>query len=220
MAAGVVPQSSWSLKPETPPSTCSSSPASDTVLPLPNSDTLSGTPSSARSMKEVFQDPGVTVVALVPSVGPVPPPMIVVIPVPRATSTSVGVMRWTWLSTAPAVTILPLPAMTSVDGPITRAGSTPPMVSGLPALPMPTMRPSRIPMSALMTPQWSRITAPVITTSGVPSARVATDWPIDSRMTLPPPNTASLPPPALRSRSTSISRSVSASRMRSPAVGP
>ena len=33
-----------------------------------------------------------------------------------------------------------------------------------------------------------------MTRSGVPSARVAVDWPIDSRMTLPPPNTASSPP--------------------------
>ena len=37
------------------------------------------------------------------------------------------------------------------------------------------------------------ITAPVMTVSGAPSARVARDWPIDSRSTLPPPNTASSP---------------------------
>ena len=58
---------------------------------------------------------------------------------------------------APAVRIRPLPAMISVDGPITSAGSTPSIVSGLPALPMPTMRPSRTPTSALTMPQWSRI---------------------------------------------------------------
>ncbi len=81
------------------------------------------------------------------------------------------------------------------------------------------MRPSLIPTSALMMPQWSSTTAPVITRSGAPSARVARDWPIDSRMTFPPPNTASSPP-AQRSCSTSMNRSVSASRTRSPAVGP
>ena len=63
-----------------------------------------------------------------------------------------------------------------------------------------------------------------MTRSGVPSARVATDWPIDSRMTLPPPKMASSPAsgpgPPQRSSVTSISRSVSASRTRSPAVGP
>ena len=45
----------------------------------------------------------------------------------------------------------------------------------LPPLPMPTMRPSRTPMSALTMPQWSRITEPVITRSGAPSDRVASD---------------------------------------------
>ena len=84
-------------------------------------------------------------------------------------------MRWTWQSIAPAVRILPLPAMISVDGPITSAGSTPSIVSGLPALPMPTMRPSRMPTSALTTPQWSSTTAPVITVSGAPSTRRRVD---------------------------------------------
>src|SRR6202034_347842 len=63
------------------------------------------------------------------------------------------------------------------------------------------------------------MTAPVMTRSGVPEARVATACPIDSRMTFPPPNTTSSPP-AHMSRSTSISSEVSASLIRSPAVGP
>src|ERR1700722_3385914 len=58
-----------------------------------------------------------------------------------------------------------------------------------------------------------------MTRSGVPEARVATACPIASRMTFPPPNTASSPP-AHRSRSTSMSSAVSASLIRSPAVGP
>ena len=80
-----------------------------------------------------------------------------------------------------------------------------------------------MPMSALMIPQWSMITAPVITVSGAPSARVARPWPIDSRSTLPPPNTASSPArpgPPLRSSVISTSKSVSASLIRSPVVGP
>src|SRR5919108_4108769 len=67
------------------------------------------------------------------------------------------------------------------------------------------------------------MTTPVMTVSGVPSARVARACPMDSRMTLPPPKTASSPAapgPPERSSSISISRSVSASRMRSPVVGP
>src|SRR5579862_4034545 len=63
-----------------------------------------------------------------------------------------------------------------------------------------------------------------MTRSGVPWARVLTDWPMDSRMTLPPPKSgsspASGPGPPQRSSVTSISRSVSASRTRSPVVGP
>ena len=47
----------------------------------------------------------------------------------------------------PAVTIFPSPAMISVPGPMTR--STPGCTSGFPALPMPAMRPSRSPRSAL-----------------------------------------------------------------------
>src|SRR6195952_760116 len=67
------------------------------------------------------------------------------------------------------------------------------------------------------------MTTPVITVSGAPSARVARDWPIDSRSTLPPPKTASSPArpgPPLRSSVISMSRSVWASRIRSPVVGP
>ena len=123
----------------------------------------------------------------------------------------------------PAVRILPFPAMISVSGPMTSRGWTPSMVSGLPALPRAVIRPSRMPTSALTIPQWSRTTAPVITVSGAPWARGTRDWPIDSRITLPPPKTASSPAapgPPDRSRSISISRSVSASRIRSPVVGP
>ena len=165
-----------------------------------------------------------TVVALVPSAGPVPPPISVVMPAASATGICCGAIRCTWLSMPPAVRIRPLPAITSVDGPMTSSGVTPSMVSGLPALPRATIRPSRTPTSALITPQWSSTTAPVMTRSGVPSARVATDWPIDSRITLPPPKIASSPAsgpgPPHRSSVTSISRSVSASRTRSPTVGP
>ncbi len=222
ITAGVVPQSSCSLNPPAPPRSCSHIDSSDMVLPLPSSSTLIGKVSIASSIRARCHWLGVTVVALVPSAGPVPPPMIVVMPLASAVSRMVGLIRCTWLSIAPAVRIFPLPAITSVPGPITRSGSMPSMVSGLPALPIAAIRPSRMPTSAFTIPQWSSTTAPVITVSGVPSARVARDCPIDSRMTFPPPKTTSSPGcgPALRSSSTSISRLVSASRIRSPAVGP
>jgi hypothetical protein len=43
-------------------------------------------------------------------------------------------------------------------------------MSGLPALPMAQMRPSRRPISAFTMPQWSRISALVMTVSTAPSA--------------------------------------------------
>ena len=81
-----------------------------------------------------------------------------VTPEPSASGICVGEMRWTWQSTPPAVRIMPLPATISVDGPITSSGCTPSIVSGLPALPSATIRPSRTPTSALTTPQWSSTT--------------------------------------------------------------
>ena len=123
------------------------------------------------------------------------------------------------MSMPPAVRILPSPEMMSVDGPICSAGCTPSAISGFPARPSATIRPSRMPTSARTMPQWSSTIALVITVSGAPSARVVLPCAMDSRIDLPPPNTASSPP-AVRSCSTSIHRSVSASRTWSPTVGP
>ena len=61
-------------------------------------------------MRARYHAPGVTVVALVPSPGPVPPPITVVMPEARASSRIWGQMRCTWQSMAPAVRIFPLPA--------------------------------------------------------------------------------------------------------------
>ena len=47
--------------------------------------------------------------------------------------------------------------------------------------------------SAFTTPQWSMISALVITVSTAPSAWDACDWPMPSRITLPPPNFTSSP---------------------------
>ena len=112
-----------------------------------------GRPSDASSIRWMFHAPGAQVVAFVPVAGPVPPPMSVVRPAASASSTSCGQMKWMWLSMPPAVTMRPSPAITSVDAPMTMPAVTPAMMSGLPALPMPTMRPARMPMSALTMPQ-------------------------------------------------------------------
>ena len=159
-----------------------------------------------------------------PVAGPVPPPSIVVMPAYSASSICCGQMKWMWLSMPPAVTIKPSAAMISVPGPMTM--STPGCTSGLPALPMAAMRWPLMPMSAFTMPQWSTISALVMTQSQASCAPgPLRRWlcPMPSRMVLPPPNLTSSPwPPArsVKSSSTSISSSVSASRTRSPTVGP
>jgi hypothetical protein len=80
MALGVVPQSSCSFNPQAPAATISMRAPGREALPLPSSPTLTGSPSIARSMRPMCQGPGVQVVALVPSAGPVPPPIMVVTP--------------------------------------------------------------------------------------------------------------------------------------------
>ena len=131
-----------------------------------------------------------TVVANVPVAGPVPPPSIVVIPLYSASSICCGQMKWMCESMPPAVTIMPSPAMISVPGPMTIV--TAGWMSGLPALPMPLMRPPLSAMSALTMPQWSMISAFVMTVSAQ-SFDMRCDWPMPSRITLPPPNFTSSP---------------------------
>ena len=147
MAAGVVPQSSCSLRQEAPPSIISTSALGCEALPLPAKARFIGKASAASSMRARCQGPGVQVVADVPVAGPVPPPIIMVMPELSASSICCGQMKWMWLSMPPAVRILPSPAITSVPGPTMMV--TPGWTSGLPALPMPEMRPSRKPTSAL-----------------------------------------------------------------------
>ena len=84
MAAGVVPQSSCSFRPQAPAAICSSSGAAVEALPLPRKPKLIGQASAAWSIRARFQAPGVQVVAFVPVAGPVPPPIRVVMPLESA----------------------------------------------------------------------------------------------------------------------------------------
>ena len=142
-------------------------------------------------MRAMCHGPGVQVVAKVPVAGPVPPPSMDVTPDISASSICCGQMKWMWVSKPPAVRILPSPAITSVPGPMTSV--TPGWISGLPALPTPTIRPSFKPTSPLTMPQWSRTTALVMIVSRAPCARLVWAWPMPSRITLPPPNFTSSP---------------------------
>ena len=122
MTAGVVPQSSWSLRPQAPASIWSRSGFARLPLPLPRMPTLIGSPSNAWSIRMMFQGPGVQVVAHVPVAEPVPPPISVVTPEAMAASICCGQMKWMCVSMPPAVQIWPSPAMISVPGPITSRG--------------------------------------------------------------------------------------------------
>ena len=103
-----------------------------------------------------------------PVAGPVPPPSIEVTPDMSASSICCGQMKWMCESKPPAVRILPSPAITSVPGPTMMV--TPGWMSGLPALPIAAMSPSFRPTSAFTIPQWSRMTALVMTVSTAPRA--------------------------------------------------
>ena len=152
---------------------------------------LTGKASNDWIIRPMCHGPGVQVVAKVPCDGPVPPPSIEVTPLISACSICCGQMKWMWLSKPPAVRIFPSPAMMSVPGPITMV--TPGWISGLPALPIAAIMPSLIATSALTMPQWSTISALVITVSAAPCLLVTCDCPMPSRITLPPPNFTSSP---------------------------
>ncbi len=189
IAAGVLPQSSCTLRPHTPASTCSRRAPGNAPLPLPSRPTLTGRSSTAWYIRWMFHGPGVQVVPLVPSEGPVPPPIRVVMPLLSASCTCCGAMKWMWVSTPPAVAIRCSPEITSVPGPMTSFGCTPLWVCGLPALPTAVMKPSLTPMSPLTTPSTASMTTTlVMTRSSAPWTEVAAgSWAMPSRMPLPPP---------------------------------
>ena len=93
MTACVAPQSSWILKPTAPARSCSARGSRAEAWPLPSRPIFMGKSSTAWSMRARFHAPGVIVVALVPSAGPVPPPIMVVTPEARAVATWVGEMK-------------------------------------------------------------------------------------------------------------------------------
>ena len=169
MAAGVVPQSSCSLSPQAPASTCSISAVGAAGVALAQKAEIDRP--GLRRLQHARQIPcagraggGVGARGR-----------------PRAAAEhrrdavgegllrpAAGAMKCTWLSMPPAVTIRCSPAITSVLAPTTRSGSTPAIVSGLPALPTLTIRPSLMPISPLTMPQWSTISALVMTRSSAP----------------------------------------------------
>ena len=111
IAAGVVPQSSWSLSPIAPASICSASGAGRDGVALAEKAEVHRQAIGRLEHPVIFHGPGVQVVALVPVAGPVPPPISVVSPRTARRQTSCGQMKCTWASIPPAVTIMFSPAM-------------------------------------------------------------------------------------------------------------
>ena len=84
---------------------CSSSESGKLALPLPRKPKFMGKLSAACNILPRCQAPGVQVVALVPVAGPVPPPIMVVTPLIKASSICWGQIKWMCESMAPAVKI-------------------------------------------------------------------------------------------------------------------
>ena len=200
---------------------CSSIDSATEQFPLPNKPMFTGNPSADWNICSKFHLPLVMVVPLAPSVGPIPPPIRVVIPLLKQAYACWGAMKCTCPSIPPAVRIRCSPLMASVDAPVTSSGLTPSMVLGFPALPMPAIFPSLMPTSAFITPSLaSMMVTLVMTKSSEPCSEVMVfASPMPSRMVFPPPYTASSPY-TRRSFSISIYRFVSPNLILSPTVGP
>ncbi len=211
---GVAPQSSWILKPPAPARTARSSSSREEEEPRARNATLIGA-SRQPSMRLWRLYAGLAPTSHTP---PMPMPTREVTPAASAAGTTSALERWTWESTMPGVAMSPSPVIIAVWESTT--SSTPSVFSGLPARPTPTIRPSLTPMLVLRTPSsGSMTTTPRITMSRALSrgARPVTSSP--SRVVLPQPPSSSSPG-SVSSPSTRTHRSVSASRIRSPVVGP
>ncbi len=126
-----------------------------------------------------------------PQTGPNSWPMMVVTPDARDASKMRGESRWTWVSTAPAVAMRPSPETMVVPVPTTT--STPSRVSGLPARPIPEIRPSRMPMETFLTPCTVSITTTLLITTSQVSRTVAALRCSPSRAVMPKPARNSSP---------------------------
>lgn len=208
------PMSSWTLKPQAPPSaSASTSGASWEEEPRPRKPMLTGQASKAlKACRSAHGELTPT-----PQTGPNSWPMIVVTPEARDASMMRGESRWTWGSTAPAVAIRPSPETMVVPVPTTT--STPSRVSGLPARPIAAIRPSRMPTETFRIPSTASMTRTLLMTTSQVSRTAAALRCRPSRAVLPNPARNSSPC-FWESDSTRTVSPESPSLTRSPARGP
>ena len=107
----------------------------------------------------------------------------VVSPAASAASQTCGESRCTWQSMPPGVTTSPRASKTAV--PVSSTTPMPSIVSGFPARPMDTMRPSLMPIDVARTPSTGSSTRPPTTATSTPPRSARTPKP--SRMVLPQP---------------------------------
>src|SRR5688572_14787208 len=131
----------------------------------------------------------------------------VVRPPASAVSATCGESQCTCGSTPPGVTTMPVASTTAVA--VSSTTSTPSIVSGLPARPIATIRPSRTPKLVYFTPSTGSATSPPTIASSTPPRSARTPSP--SRIVFPNPGRIRSGPPASSASGTSH-RSESASR--------
>ena len=133
---------------------------------MPAKPRLTGKASAAWIMRPMCHGPGVQVVAKVPCAGPVPPPSIVVTPDISASSICCGQMKWMWRVEAAGGEDLALAGDDLGAGADDDGDAR--LDVGIAGLADRGDAPSFRPISALTMPQWSRISALVMTVSTAP----------------------------------------------------
>ena len=191
IAAGVVPQSSCSFIDDAPARSISSSAAGREALPLAEKARFTGSASAACSMRARCHGPGVQVVA--DGAGGRPGAA-------AAHGGDAGGQRLLDLLRADEVDVRVDAAGgedLALPGDDLGARADDDVDAGLhvrvAGLADAATRPFRMATSAFTIPQWSTISALVMTVSTAPSAWLRWDWPMPSRITLPPPNFTSSP---------------------------
>ena len=206
----VAPVSSCTFSPQTCAPIASRIASSRDDEPRPSRPTFTGYASMARSPRSrTHADPRPT-----PHIGPASCPMIVVTPEEISASNTRGLSVCTCVSMPPAVAMSPSPSMTTVPVPTTMSMSS--EVSGLPALPMPLMRPSRMPMLATRTPSTASSTTTLVISTSHDSRAESALSPIPSRPVLAKPTRISSPSSGTRSRDAQSQSGVAEDRRRRP----
>src|ERR671910_371635 len=190
ICSGPAPTSSWILRPAPPARSAASTGSGRADDARTSSAALTGYCSSAA---QVAARPAAGFVPRF-QIGPKSWMTSVVSPPASAVSATWGESQCTCGSTPPGVTIMPVASTTAVL--VSSTTAMPSIVSGLPARPIATMRPSRTPRLVARTPSTGSATSPPTIAISTPPRSARTPRP--SRIVLPKPGRirSGPPPPA------------------------